>query len=164
MPAALCLLFSCKALWHFCGSAARADSYHRRVQRIGIATATSWLLNLGLILSCVGLQCYCPYTHCPSGAAIVTVDGGIFAGGYVESAAYNPGLPPFQAAVVAAIVGGMPSYDQVCVLGAPCLRGHARVFSHLHKQLEPRHRFTCYPGTMHLRLIFPVVLRHCSWY
>jgi hypothetical protein len=31
----------------------------------------------------------------------------------VESAAYNPGLPPFQAAVVAAIVGGMPSYDQV---------------------------------------------------
>jgi len=37
----------------------------------------------------------------------------VSAGGYVESAAYNPGLPPFQAAIVAAVVGGMPSYDQV---------------------------------------------------
>ena len=61
-----------------------------------------------------GAQCYCPYTHCPSGVAIMTADGGAFAGGYVESAAYNPGLPPFQAAIVAAVVGGMPSYDQVC--------------------------------------------------
>ena len=58
-------------------------------------------------------QCYCPYTHCASGVAIVTADGRVCSGGYVESAAYNPGLPPFQAAVVAAIVGGMPSYDQV---------------------------------------------------
>ena len=58
-------------------------------------------------------QCYCPYTHCAAGVSIVTADGRVSSGGYVESAAYNPGLPPFQAAVVAAIVGGMPSYDQV---------------------------------------------------
>ncbi len=43
----------------------------------------------------------------------MTAADGVFAGGYVESAAYNPGLPPFQAAIVAAVVGGMPSYDQV---------------------------------------------------
>ena len=58
-------------------------------------------------------QCYCPYTQCAAGVAIVTSDGRVFSGGYVESAAYNPGLPPLQAAVVDAIVGGMPSYDQV---------------------------------------------------
>ncbi len=61
------------------------------------------------------VQCYCPYTRCAAGVAIVTRDGRVSSGGYVESAAYNPGLPPFQAAIVAAIIGGMPSYDQVPV-------------------------------------------------
>lgn len=57
---------------------------------------------------------YSPYTHCPSGVALVTSSGGVAAGGYIESAAHNPGLPPLQAAVVGGIVGGcLPSYDQI---------------------------------------------------
>ena len=40
-------------------------------------------------------------------------DGRVMAGGYIENAAHNPGLAPFQAAVVAAIVAGMEDYGQV---------------------------------------------------
>ena len=59
------------------------------------------------------MQSYCPYTRCASGVAFVTAGGQLFSGGYLESAAYNPSLPPFQAAVVNAVTGGMPAYDVV---------------------------------------------------
>lgn len=62
---------------------------------------------------CRVVQCYCPYTRCASGVAIITAGGQLFSGGYLESAAFNPSLPPFQAAVVSAVTGGMPAYDQV---------------------------------------------------
>lgn len=42
---------------------------------------------------------YAPYTS-PAGVAIATKDGVIFTGEYLESAAYNPSLPPLQAALV----------------------------------------------------------------
>ena len=35
----------------------------------------------------------------------------VSAGGAIESAAYNPSLPPLQAALVAAVADGMPPYD-----------------------------------------------------
>lgn len=53
----------------------------------------------------VFVQAYAPYTSCPSGVTIVTRDGQQFSGSSIESAAYNPSLGPFQAAVVAAVVG-----------------------------------------------------------
>ena len=34
-------------------------------------------------------------------------------GGYIESAAYNPSLPPLQAALVAAVIGGLRELKQV---------------------------------------------------
>lgn len=49
-------------------------------------------------------QSYTPYTRSPAGIAIITHDGSVFSGSYLESAAYNPSLPPFQAAVVEAVV------------------------------------------------------------
>ncbi|MEW5300858.1 MAG: hypothetical protein WDW36_003757 [Sanguina aurantia] len=55
---------------------------------------------------------YAPYTSCPSGVTIVTRDGRQFSGSSIESAAYNPSLGPFQAAVVAAVVGGMKSLEE----------------------------------------------------
>jgi hypothetical protein len=66
------------------------------------------------VRSSCSLQSYSPYTHCPSGVALVTSSGQVAAGGYIESAAHNPGLPPLQTAVVGGIVGGcLPTYDQV---------------------------------------------------
>ena len=59
------------------------------------------------------LQSYCPYTLCASGVTLITCSGQLFSGGYLESAAFNPSLPPFQAAIVSAVAGGMLSYDQV---------------------------------------------------
>ncbi len=61
--------------------------------------------------------CHAPHTHCPAGVGLVWegraggggVEGAaaVSAGGVIESAAYNPTLPPLQAALVGAVVGGM---------------------------------------------------------
>ena len=57
---------------------------------------------------------YSPYTRCPAGVAVVTGNGGIYAGFCMESAAHNPGMLPLQAALVAALVyGGLPDYEAV---------------------------------------------------
>jgi cytidine deaminase len=52
--------------------------------------------------------CYAPYSRCPAGVALIMEDGAVFSGGYIESAAYNPSLPPLQAALVAAAAAGRP--------------------------------------------------------
>lgn len=48
---------------------------------------------------------YAPYSRCPAGLAIVTAEGDVYSGGYVESAAYNPSMPPLQTAIVDAVIG-----------------------------------------------------------
>lgn len=58
------------------------------------------------------IHAYAPYTHSPSAVALVTPRG-VFSGGYVESAAYNPSLPPLQAAVVEAVIGGVADMHEV---------------------------------------------------
>ena len=55
---------------------------------------------------------YSPYSKCPAGSAIVTQDG-VYAGGYIESAAFNPSIGPLQTAIIDAVVDGMPSYTEV---------------------------------------------------
>jgi len=42
---------------------------------------------------------HAPYSHAPSGIALEMADGTIFAGSYAENAAFNPSLPPLQAAL-----------------------------------------------------------------
>ncbi len=59
------------------------------------------------------MQSYAPYTRCYAGAAVLLHSGAVHLGSYLESAAYNPGIHPLQAALSAAIVGGMGAYDQV---------------------------------------------------
>ena len=44
---------------------------------------------------------YTPYSMMRAGAAVRVKDGRIFSGSALENAAYNPGLSPFQAALVA---------------------------------------------------------------
>jgi cytidine deaminase len=58
-------------------------------------------------------RCYTPYTRSPSGAAIVTRDGRLYGGGYVESVAFNPSLSPFQAAWAAAVADGVRGFEEV---------------------------------------------------
>lgn len=56
---------------------------------------------------------FTPYTNCPAGVALRLRDGRLFGGFYIESAAYNPSLPPLQVALVNAMVHGLTSFDEV---------------------------------------------------
>jgi len=44
-------------------------------------------------------QSHSPYTHSPSGVALLCRNGQIFSGRYAENAAFNPTLPPLQGAL-----------------------------------------------------------------
>lgn len=55
---------------------------------------------------------YAPYTDSISGVAIKTIDGKIYTGSYLENAAYNPTLPPLQAALIA-LVADMKDYEDM---------------------------------------------------
>jgi len=52
---------------------------------------------------------YAPYTKAYSGVAIGTKTGRIHKGSYIENAAFNPSLSPFQVALVALILAGEDS-------------------------------------------------------
>ncbi len=49
---------------------------------------------------------YAPYTKAHSGVAFSTRGGRVYKGSYIENAAFNPSLPPLQAALAALIVAG----------------------------------------------------------
>ena len=46
---------------------------------------------------------HAPYSGCPSGFAVADGEGKVYAGGCLESAAYNPTLGPVQTAIIAMI-------------------------------------------------------------
>jgi cytidine deaminase len=54
---------------------------------------------------------YAPYSKAWGGAAIEVADGRIFAGPYLENAAFNPSLPPLQAAYVSIVLAGLGPAD-----------------------------------------------------
>ena len=49
---------------------------------------------------------YAPYSKAPGGAVILYDDGACFTGFYIENAAFNPSLPPFQSAFAVALMAG----------------------------------------------------------
>lgn len=71
------------------------------------------LVDLKLAAFAAANASYAPYSRCPSGASLVTRKGQVYSGSYIESAAYNPGLPALQAAIVAFICGGGGAYDEI---------------------------------------------------
>uniref|UniRef100_J3L3F2 Cytidine deaminase n=1 Tax=Oryza brachyantha TaxID=4533 RepID=J3L3F2_ORYBR len=57
---------------------------------------------------------HAPYSGCPSGFAVADGEGRVYAGGCLESAAYNPTLGPVQAAIIGMVAaGGGPAGDVV---------------------------------------------------
>lgn len=54
---------------------------------------------------------YSPYSGMRAGAAVRTRSGAIYAGSALENAAYNPSLPPFQAALVSCHAHGVAVED-----------------------------------------------------
>ena len=51
-------------------------------------------------------RAWAPYTKAPSGCAVLTSSGRVFAGSYLENAAFNPSLPPLQSALVNLVFAG----------------------------------------------------------
>lgn len=60
---------------------------------------------------------YAPYTKVYGGAAILSSDGRVHSGMYLENVAFNPSLLPLQAAIVAAIQSGceMEDFAEACI-------------------------------------------------
>lgn len=57
------------------------------------------------------LHSYVPYSKNRAGTAVKCARGRIFTGSALENAAYNPALPPLQAALVSAFAGGCTPED-----------------------------------------------------
>ncbi|MCW5977034.1 MAG: cytidine deaminase [Bryobacteraceae bacterium] len=58
--------------------------------------------ELGRLALDAAEKSYAPYSNCPSGVALLLESGRVFTGVYIENAAFNPSLPPLQAALAAA--------------------------------------------------------------
>ena len=94
------------------GGNAEGESLLRRKRMPSLACATplfSSTMHLSLPSSARDLgdmavaaagMSYAPYTGSHSGAAVITRDGVIGAGAYLESAAFNPSIPPLHAALI----------------------------------------------------------------
>ena len=92
---------------------------------------------------------YSPYSHCPAGIAIVTQEEAgqrVYSGGYIESAAYNPSMPPLQTAIIDAVSDGMPCYTGIDDVVLVELRGgpvqHAPTTKVILEQIAPQARLT----------------------
>lgn len=62
---------------------------------------------------CAGVQSYTNYTKSPSAVSVITMDGCTYTGAFIESAAFNPSLAPFQGAWAAAVMDKVSGFDQV---------------------------------------------------
>lgn len=56
---------------------------------------------------------YAPYSFSYAGVALKTRDGGIFTGSVAENAAFNPSMPPLEAAVVSLVISGGKVYSDI---------------------------------------------------
>lgn len=79
------------------------------VREVDLTLPKSASDELTLAALAAARKSYAPYTKAYSGIAIRTRQGRIYKGAYIENAAFNPSLPPFQTALVALILAGEDS-------------------------------------------------------
>lgn len=58
-------------------------------------------------------QSYAPYSSSYSGVALQTKSGAIFTGSVSENAAFNPSMSPMESALVALVINGGMTYDEI---------------------------------------------------
>jgi cytidine deaminase len=91
---------------------------------------------------------YAPYSNSPSSIALMTKDGKIYTGSYLENAAFNPSLAPLQTALTALIANGK-SYDDIaeaCLVEKKTAKISQEAASYtLLKSIAPQAKFyTCF--------------------
>jgi cytidine deaminase len=95
-------------------------------------------------LEAAGGRAYAPYSRAPSAIVLRLTDGAIVSGAAIENAAYNPGLPALQAALINLLAMGR-DYDAIAaaVLGTEPggALDHAARTRHLLGCIAPRARF-----------------------
>ena len=80
----------------------------------GFAAAGDLEARLKAAAEAAARAAHAPYSGCPSGFAVADGEGKVYAGGCLESAAYNPTLGPVQTAIIAMVAaGGGPAGDVV---------------------------------------------------
>lgn len=67
--------------------------------------------KLGAMAIAAANESYAPYSKAPAGLAVELSDGVRFSGGYMENAAFNPSLPPFQATIAQLVMAGYKTGD-----------------------------------------------------
>ena len=100
--------------------------------------------DLRTALGIAGGRAYTPYSGSPSAVVLLLDDGAIVSGAAIENAAYNPGLPPLQAALVNLVASGR-DYTAIrhAVIGSAPAGGpdHASPARRLLGSLAPQARF-----------------------
>lgn len=81
------------------GASAGVEAWPGLIPPADLPTAVAALLRAS------GRASHAPYSGCPAAVA-VEGPGGLFAGGVIESVAFNPTLTPLQTALVALVAGG----------------------------------------------------------
>jgi cytidine deaminase len=82
--------------------------------------------KLGMAATHAARRAYCPYSHFPVGAAILTTDGKIFSGCNVENASYGLTICAERNAIFQAVAGGSKQiaavmvYTPTAIPSAPC--------------------------------------------
>lgn len=76
------------------------------ITRTALALVTESTDSLVLEALKAASQAYAPYSRSLSGAALLTSNGRVFTGAYIENAAFNPSLPPLQAALAGYFAAG----------------------------------------------------------
>jgi cytidine deaminase len=95
-------------------------------------------------LGTAGGRAYAPYSRSPSAVVLELADGTIVSGATIENAAYNPGLPPLQAALINLIAAGGDYADirrAAIGSGPDPIVDHASSTRRLLGSLAPRARF-----------------------
>lgn len=94
------------------------------------------ILNLQIAAKIASTKAYCPYSHFPVGAAVLTGDGRIFSGCNIENASYGLTMCAERVALFSAYAAGATSV-KVIVVYTPTKTLHAscgacrQVFSEL---------------------------------
>jgi cytidine deaminase len=110
-----------------------------RVRDAGTVSA-----ELRAALGAAAGRAYTPYSRSPSAVVLQLDDGAIVSGAAIENAAYNPGLPPLQAALINLVASGY-SYAAIrqAVIGSEAAGtvDHASSTRRLLASLAPHARF-----------------------
>lgn len=112
--------------------------------------ATDYVLTMDYSLPTLAYQAalhsYAPYSLSKAGVAIQTYDGAIYSGSYLETAAFNPSMPPLQAALVA-LVADHRDYSEIkavlLVERQSATISHEAISRELLKGIAPTALFQC---------------------